>query len=1543
VPIRIPRPFAALAIALLTLVGSCGDQRRPTRPDGERSVSLAIAPHYAVAAAVGGPSRPINHISVVATPVGVADVVVGELDTTVDPNADSWPLELSITIPNGSRMNVVLTIQLFNDPGEGVPTVEWSAIAGPIEVVLGRTTQVADVTLGRGPLGNQSITAVQIDGEPPSVLEGETVTLSATATGASSVPVFFWSSLDESIATVDGEGVVFGVSGGQARIVAAAGRFADTTTVAVEQRPVQIVPASGDDQTGSSGNPLSPLVVKVTDTHGVGVPGVEVTWTPSEGTVDPPTSVTDANGEARTTWTPGTSSTTQTVTATAAGLEPTTFTATVTLPTPTIALALQDLAQQPLDRMSVGHEAAIVATLSSPAPTGGVTVTFGSSAPNIVVFEVVTLTIPEGQSVGTMPVYGGSEGSGTITADAAGYVSGSLDVAVELRAIDVPDGFTVPFGQTASFPITLARPAPAGGLPVTVVTRNAATVDVSATTVTIPAGATSGNAVLEGVLPGTATIVASHPWYDADSAVVTTAASLNVTSTSVSLNESFGASMLVRFESNGTPIPAPAPGVTVSLAAVDPTCVTVPATTTIATGLVDVTVPLSYGGSATTPCTTKVHVTATNVQPDSVTVTVQPVPAIAVTGATLGAGLQRAMSASLGASNHGGTTVHLASSDPAQLLIAPNATTPGAATLDITLTPGTTGFSYYAQALEGVTGSAVVTATATGFTSDTAQYTLVSPAFMVQGLQTSINSLDPDDAFYVQLGYLNSTATTLQDFQAIRAGGVPVTANISVSSSLVSVLTTTALTDTAVSVQIQPGQSNSPTSVSIGGVAHRPVGNGTTTVSTDVPGFTAVRSTTNGAAIAVTVTTPTITLGNATVGIGLQRAVSGTLGASNHGGTTVHLVSENPQMLLLSPDQNTAGQAAIDVPIAVNSTGFTFYIQGIASPAGAAAIVTASAPGFANGTGTESVVQPAFMVQGLSQSISTSSPDDAFYVQIGIPNGQNTTLNEFQAVRAGGQALVATVASSNVGVGTLATTAGTSGSVDLQIPPGSSNSPSTVASGGVAFHPVASGTATIRTSVPGLIGTTGTTTGASIDVTVSQPTISMGNVTVGSGLMRSASGNLSASNHGGVTLRLSSSDPATLLLSKDASTAGTASIDIAIANGTTGFSYYVHGVEGRTSGSIGVTANATGFADGSAAMAVVQPAFDVSGIPTSLELYNLDRNFSIRVGVPNGQRTGMQEYQSVSIGAKPIAVAVSNENNQAATLVTSSGTAGTATVYIQPGAFTTPNGPSNGGVALRTITTGTTIVTNTVSGFLAAPGSGSTASNTVTIVTPAITVSSVTVGSGLQRSSGVTLGASQHGGVKFHIESSQPSVALVTLDPKAPGQQFIDVDVANGGQNITFYVQGVEGATGTPSIVAKATGFADGRGTVTVVAPALDLGGLNLTETAGGANDEFTARIGIPNSTYTGMQEFQTVSPAAKPVDVTFTTTDAGIAALTDGTTTGASITIQIQPGQNQTPATVAQGGVALQPLKPGSVNIAVSSRVVPKPMTTATQTVDVK
>jgi hypothetical protein len=236
--------------------------------------------------------------------------------------------------------------------------------------------------------------------------------------------------------------------------------------------------------------------------------------------------------------------------------------------------------------------------------------------------------------------------------------------------------------------------------------------------------------------------------------------------------------------------------------------------------------------------------------PGATVVVTVSAPAINLNALAVGAGLQESASGSLGAAVPvGGLTIRITSSNPDVVLISPNATTPGTAFIDVTVNQGASFFTYYVQGVEDTSGTVTVTAMAPGYTDGTETVTVRQPALDIIFLPSTTTVGAANILFEVRIGVPNAGFTAYTAEQAIRAGGLAVTATVTTSAPGVAQLVTTALTGGTVTVVIAGGQSRSPGTVALGGVAFHPLALGTTNVGATIPGFFALP----GALIPVTV------------------------------------------------------------------------------------------------------------------------------------------------------------------------------------------------------------------------------------------------------------------------------------------------------------------------------------------------------------------------------------------------------------------------------------------------------------------------------------------------------------------------------------------------------------------------------------------------------------------------------------------------------------------------------------------------------------------
>jgi adhesin/invasin len=1512
----------------------------------------------ATTASLPGASATFNATSV-STSAGNVAVFAGNLQTALAATAVATAPAARVTDPQGNPVPGIpvefavaqgggtVTGATATTDANGVATLgSWTL--GPVAAINALTATVTGLTpvqflaLGTGTngaftlaigTGNGQTTlagtavpvvptvVVQDSGGAP--VQGVTIDFAVTAgTGA----------LGNASTTTDAAGIAsvgswtLGTVGANAFTASGLGlpsvSFTATATVGT---PAAIAIVSGNGQSATNGTALpQPLAIEVQDAGGNPVPGIMVTFGALQGSVNPTSVTTAADGRAQTTWTLGTNAINQTATASAGGVTPAVFTATAVFPNPTVLVALVGN-----DRIAVGSPGTLGITLTQPAPTGGVTVTITSDNASIVGPASQTVVIAENEVGGEATLNGVGGGSTIVRGNAPGYQEGTVTIPVSLQVLSLPLTLTVPFGGTRSLPIQISTPAPAGGVAVTLVSDNPAAVAVVTPSVTIPQGALTANATVSGVTPGSGTVTGTTAAFGTAQSAVSTTANFDITVASASINASFGQVVTIELESGGTPIAAPAGGIAVTMVSRDATCAVGTSPVTIPPGLVSTTSTLSYGGSATLNCSTLVLATATGIAPDSVSVNVAPQPGISHGTSAVGAGLQRQQAASLGASNHGGVDVVVKSLDAGVVRIAPNTTTPGGDSVVVSVPAGQTTVSYVVEAPPGIadTGnaSAMIEVRAPGFVTATTAQAVHRAAVRVAGLNPSTSTFTADDPFVAQIGALNNAGTALQEFQIARAGDPPPVVTFQLSDSAVAQLVVTAGIAGTVTAPISVGQVQSPGSVATGGVAFRAVTAGSTVVSASIPGF--VPEPGLGSQI-VTITAPTISTFTSAVGAGLQRASSSSLGAPNHGGVDVVVKSLDPTVFKIAPNSTTPGDDSIVVTLANGQQNVSYVVEGVpgvADTGNASAQLEVRALGFVTNTTVQAVHRPAVRIAGLNTTTSTFTPDDAFVVQIGALNAAGTGLQEFQGMRAGAAPPLATLQLTDSAVAQLVLTAGPTGTATVSITAGQVQSPGSVGAGGVAFRAVSGGSSTVNATIPGFVPEPGQ---GSQTVTISAPTIFASTSAVGAGLQRTQSVSLAATNHGGVDVVIKSLAPSVFRIGPNATTPGDDSIVVAVPDGQSNVTYVVEGVPGvadtgNASGQI--EARALGFVTATVNQAVQRPAIRMAALITNTTSLSPDDPFVVQIGVLNAPGTALQEFQIPRAGTPALTATLTSSAGGVGQLVNLTGSGASRTVDIPAGQLQSPSTVAADGIAFDAVAAGQTIVSVTLPGFVQEPGQGA---QTVTVVTPGITLTTATVGSRLMRSFFGSLGApsTRPGGDTVIVRSSQPGVALVSATTTSPIADTAIVVVPNGSTGFTYVVHGVADQTGDVAVTAKANGYQDGSAPVTISTPGVTISGLVTTHTAGGTDDAFTVLVGILSGVT--IVESQAVSPSAGPLafDVLSSVPAVGNLVITANQPDGAgAVTVPIPTGAAASPGSVALGGVAFNPLAQGTTNVSVS------------------
>lgn len=460
--------------------------------------------------------------------------------------------------------------------------------------------------------------------------------------------------------------------------------------------------------------------------------------------------------------------------------------------------------------------------LTSAAAAAGTPVTLSSSAACVAV--PASVTVPGGSTsvsfaVTSAPV--ASQSTATITASFAGSsISTTLALNPPVVTALTFNPASVTAGQSATGTVTLNAIAPAGGFPVSLMS-NSAAVPVPAS-ITVAAGTTTqsfsvvttavSNSVMAMVVATTGTTTA------VGTLAVNPLVAVTITALSMSPQSVIGGTA-----STGTVTlsgPAPAAGLTVTLASNMTSVATVPASINFAGGATAATFTVSTspqsanasaGITATLPSGNAAAATLTVIPPAVVLLTFSP--------ATVGYGQTTTGTITLnGNSPAGGFTVSLQSNDPAAVPVPASVlVSAGASSQTFTVTAG------------AVTSTTSVTLTATtGSTSATAMLT-VDPALMASPASVVFGSGTLVGVPSAQTVALTNTAATGVTLTSIAASGDFTETNtcpatLGAGASCVVTLTPTQGGNITGNVTIASNAANSALTVNLSGTAMHWVG-----------------------------------------------------------------------------------------------------------------------------------------------------------------------------------------------------------------------------------------------------------------------------------------------------------------------------------------------------------------------------------------------------------------------------------------------------------------------------------------------------------------------------------------------------------------------------------------------------------------------------------------------------------------------------------------------------------------------------------------------
>ena len=979
-----------------------------------------------------------------------------------------------------------------------------------------------------------------------------------------------------------------------------------------------------------------------------------------------------------------------------------------------------------------GQSTALSVTLSTPAPTDGVTVALASSDPSILgvspsVFIAFGATTPSTPA----QVTGVAFGSALVTATAGGYAGDSQTVKVSATLSFSTQAVAVGAAGDQSVNLILSAPAPIGGLPITLQSSNTAVVTAPPSVVIAAGSTTSPSFLVHGVAGGSATITASTTVPNVASATLPVTVliygSIGLPS---GVTVAFGQSVPFPITLSA---PAPAGGATVTLSTSNSGTVDIsPKQVTILAGLTQPATQPQVTGNGIGQATITAAAPGYGFASQSVTgnTTLSFVPAsLAISGVeTKDFTLTLPVAAPTG-----GVTVNLTASPtgivtvPATVVIAQGATT---ATVHVTgVAPGTTTVTAAATSpnIGNATGS--VTVQNVGAISLPANVTVapgqtlpfavtLSSAAPAGGVTIALSSSDSTKvsitppSVSIAAGSLIPTTqpqVTGGDFgsatiSASAPGFAAASQNVKVGAALSFTppdntivgtntkdvtLTLSAPAPSAVSVSLSASPNGVVTvpatatiakdattaTVTLKGVS---VGTATITASSSAPNVSSATGTITVQSAGAIGLPP-----NATVALGQSTPLPVTLpGAAPQGGVTVTLTSDSAKVGI-SPGTVTidAGQTqpAVQPQVTGNSPG--------------SANITASAPAY---TSTTKAVQVTATISFTPSSLSLSGTQT-----------QNLTLTLSGPAPSGGLAF--TVSSNNTSVATV-------GSATATIQGGGTTTT-------IAVSAVAAGSAVIRASAPNMTDATATVTVILADIIVpASVSVSPGESVIYPISLANPAASL-------MFLNLTSSDPTKATLSQSS---------ITIAAGQTVSSNQVR-IIGVATGATTVkvtSANGT-LAD---ATTVVTVGYTLSIVPASLTIVGNGNfatlNLTLSGPAPAGGIDLTLTSSNPSVASVPPSVTLSATSTSAGARVMSVGVGttvihvsgpnvpeATATVTVAPPGSVSLSGPATIGLSQ----TGTLTVT------LSTPATGSGLSVDLTSSDPtkvSVSPSTVTIPAG---------------------------------------------------------------------------------------------------------------------------------------------------------------------------------------------------------------------
>ena len=487
-----------------------------------------------------------------------------------------------------------------------------------------------------------------------------------------------------------------------------------------------------------------------------------------------------------------------------------------------------------------------------------------------------------------------------------------------------------------------------------------------------------------------------------------------------------------------------------------------------------------------------------------------------------------------------------------------------------------------------------------------------------------------------------------------------------------------------------------------------------------------------------------------TIGQFMQSSINVSLATTPTAPITVTVTSGTPGAVLLSKTGTTAatalnGTTLTFTNVTTTSVG-TIYVQGQSLGAGASgsSIITAMASaGYANGTGTVSVMPTGFVFNPSQPSFTTTTLSNPTSLTL-----QPAILTAGLAYSSGGT-LTPGIGPFNVPVAIPVANAGIGTVTSPVVFNGGDTSDTT------SFQPVGAGTTPISiTGQPALFSTP--TKYQSVTATVTAPTITVGSATIGQFMQGTISVSLQTAPKTPITVIVTSGTPGAVLLSMTGTTAATAlngtSLTFNNVTSTSVGTIYVQGqsLGAGATGSSTITVTAPGYTNGTGTVSVMPTGFVFNPSQPTFTTTTLSNptNVTLQPAILNPSTLAYAGGATLTPGIGPfnvpVAIPVANAGIGTVTspVVFNGGDSSDITSFQPGGAGTTPIN------------------------ITGQPTDFSTPSNyqsvTATVTAPTITVGSATIGQIMQSSISVSLQTAPTTPITVMVTSGTPGTVLLS-------------------------------------------------------------------------------------------------------------------------------------------------------------------------------------